>query len=115
MFRMVRVTYAEANYFLYFILLRLSCCLWQDPHWRMLLWRCVDNGSYQGCPLPERQDSLQDYPAEDSYSAGYEGEQLTDDLNEWHLGNDKPWVSDEVAPEVQKPSVDESEWSDGWK
>lgn len=87
----------------------------KDPHWSMLLWRCVDNGSYQGCPLPERQDSLQDYPAEDSYSAGYEGEQLTDDLKEWHLGNDKPWVSDEVEPEVQKPSVDESEWSDGWK
>lgn len=30
----------------------------KDPYWEKLLRHCVDNGSYQGCPLPllERQD-----------------------------------------------------------
>lgn len=101
------------------MVLILSCCLWQDPHWSLLLWRCVDNGSYKGCPLPERQNSLQDYPTEESYS-GYEDEypQLTEEFKECHLGNEEeyPLVPDEVEPDVHnKPCFDESEWSDGWK
>lgn len=78
----------------------------------------MDNGSYQGCPLPEKQDSLQDCPEEDSYS-GYEDEypQLTDEFKECHLGNKEELVSAkvELEPDVQKPCFDESEWSDGWK
>ncbi|XP_010522289.1 PREDICTED: probable RNA helicase SDE3 [Tarenaya hassleriana] len=30
----------------------------KDTYWTKLLWRCVDNDSYQGCGLPERNDSL---------------------------------------------------------
>lgn len=91
----------------------------KDPHWSLLLWRCVDNGSYKGCPLPERQNSLQDYPTEEGYS-GYEDEypQLTEEFKECHLGNEEeyPLVPDEVEPDVHnKPCYDESEWSDGWK
>ncbi|KAJ4841105.1 putative RNA helicase sde3 [Turnera subulata] len=27
----------------------------KDPYWEKLLWLCVENNSYKGCPLPERQ------------------------------------------------------------
>ncbi|EEF49717.1 ATP-dependent helicase NAM7, putative [Ricinus communis] len=27
----------------------------KDPYWEEILWYCVDNNSYQGCSLPERQ------------------------------------------------------------
>ncbi|XP_052190546.1 probable RNA helicase SDE3 [Diospyros lotus] len=40
----------------------------KDQYWHMLLWRCVDNGSYQGCTLPERQNPTQ------QTSSGYEEE-----------------------------------------
>ncbi|XP_073287126.1 probable RNA helicase SDE3 [Primulina huaijiensis] len=30
--------------------------LCKDPHWNKLLWYCVDNGSYKGCFLPEREE-----------------------------------------------------------
>ncbi|OMO98913.1 putative RNA helicase SDE3 [Corchorus olitorius] len=28
----------------------------KDPYWEKLLWHCSENNSYQGCPLPERQN-----------------------------------------------------------
>ncbi|THF99592.1 hypothetical protein TEA_023853 [Camellia sinensis var. sinensis] len=79
-----------------------------DLYWNMFLWRCVDNGSYQGCPLPERQNSPQECPAEEN-NLGYEEE--------------NPQPSDEVeceeqthqAEEFNEPVFDETEWSDGWK
>lgn len=30
--------------------------LCKDKHWNKLLWYCVDNGSYKGCFLPEREE-----------------------------------------------------------
>lgn len=27
----------------------------KDPYWEQLLWHCVDNNSYEGCSLPQRQ------------------------------------------------------------
>lgn len=38
----------------------------KDPYWAKLLWRCVDNNSYEGCSLPERQcyDDNGDNPTE---------------------------------------------------
>lgn len=80
----------------------------KDLYWSMFLWRCVDNGSYQGCPLPERQNSPQEYPVEEN-DLGYEEE--------------NPQPSDEVeceeqthqAEEFNEPVFDETEWSDGWK
>ncbi|KAK9664322.1 hypothetical protein RND81_14G033300 [Saponaria officinalis] len=36
----------------------------KDHNWEKLLWRCVDNNSYEGCSLPERQVSNYDNPAE---------------------------------------------------
>lgn len=34
----------------------------KDPHWNQLLWRCVDNDSYQGCILPDRQEFVVEEP-----------------------------------------------------
>ncbi|CAH9108721.1 unnamed protein product [Cuscuta epithymum] len=30
----------------------------KDPYWNKLLWYCVENGSYNGCFLPVRQESV---------------------------------------------------------
>uniref|UniRef100_A0A5B7CCG0 RNA helicase n=1 Tax=Davidia involucrata TaxID=16924 RepID=A0A5B7CCG0_DAVIN len=34
----------------------------KDPYWHRLLWHCYDNKSYQGCPLPERQNYADEGP-----------------------------------------------------
>lgn len=33
---------------------------WQDPNWDELLRYCSDNNSYNGCPLPERQNHAEE-------------------------------------------------------
>lgn len=38
----------------------------KDPYWNKLLWHCVDNGSYKGCFLPEREDLLDNLAAQDN-------------------------------------------------
>ncbi|KAL5541531.1 hypothetical protein UlMin_009241 [Ulmus minor] len=38
----------------------------QDPHWNQLLWRCIENNSYEGCAPPERQEVVYK-----DYSQGY--------------------------------------------
>ncbi|KAH9618772.1 hypothetical protein KSS87_008059 [Heliosperma pusillum] len=35
----------------------------KDYNWEKLLWRCVDNNSYEGCSLPERQ-----FPVEEKWT-----------------------------------------------
>ncbi|KAK9292346.1 hypothetical protein L1049_020312 [Liquidambar formosana] len=82
----------------------------KDPYWNKLLWYCSDNNSYQGCPLPERQDHKDilpilgknlNYVAEDSQAS-------------------KGWVwgqsfQAEETLEIPRCVTDEAEWSDGWK
>ncbi|KAI4373935.1 hypothetical protein MLD38_011992 [Melastoma candidum] len=72
----------------------------KDPYWNNFLWYCVDNNSYQGCPLPERTDNGFKEPsrAENSFSV---------DENDW---GEEPHQPDTVAP-----GTNEDEWSDGWK
>ncbi|XP_043691441.1 probable RNA helicase SDE3 isoform X2 [Telopea speciosissima] len=73
----------------------------KDPYWAKILWHCSDNNSYQGCPLPERQEHPEEYWA----------------------GEDNPQPSDSAAwgdesfqvEETPQPVTDEAEWSDGWK
>ncbi|KAA8548661.1 hypothetical protein F0562_000345 [Nyssa sinensis] len=79
----------------------------EDQYWNKQLWHCSDNSSYQGCPLPERQEYLEN-PTEESY-LGYEEEnpQPSDNL-EWGEGS----FQEEDMP---TPVKDEAEWSDGWK
>ncbi|KAI4368363.1 hypothetical protein MLD38_016929 [Melastoma candidum] len=72
----------------------------KDPYWNTFLWYCVDNNSYQGCPLPDRTESVLNEPsrAENSFSV---------DENDWGEGPHQP---DAVVP-----GTNEDEWSDGWK
>ncbi|KAA0040814.1 putative RNA helicase SDE3 [Cucumis melo var. makuwa] len=81
----------------------------QDVYWNKLLWQCVDKDSYQGCPLPERQDltdEVQLCTNREGQSSGFE-----------EAGQDQELQEPAVAPETEfsQPVVDEAEWSDGWK
>ncbi|XP_059632488.1 probable RNA helicase SDE3 [Cornus florida] len=87
-----------------------------DPYWNKQLWHCSDNRSYQGCPLPEKQEDIEDYPQEEGQSdypqeeghSAYEGEN--------HLPSDKFEVRGEAyQADLPEPITDEAEWSDGWK
>ncbi|CAK9160682.1 unnamed protein product [Ilex paraguariensis] len=77
----------------------------KDPYWNKLLWHCSDNGSYQGCFLPERPEYLD----EESTQVG----------NEDNEGDEKLQPSEyiECAQELEipKPVTNEAEWSHGWK
>ncbi|XP_021891275.1 probable RNA helicase SDE3 isoform X2 [Carica papaya] len=65
----------------------------KDFHWNKLLWYCADNNSYQGCPLPERKE-------------------LVDESIPIHSSDpDQQFPSETTL----QPAVDESEFSDGWK
>ncbi|KDP40205.1 hypothetical protein JCGZ_02203 [Jatropha curcas] len=80
----------------------------KDPYWNQLLWYCVDNDSYQGCGLPERQDPLDEsQEQEDCVNSNYgvENPQPSEEAG---------WGEDSYRTEISKP-VDEAEWSDGWK
>ncbi|KAL6581731.1 hypothetical protein OROMI_005745 [Orobanche minor] len=52
--------------------------LCKDPNWNDLLWYCVDNGSYKGCFLPEKEVFSADEPAGTDHTEGqymsYSGE-----------------------------------------
>ncbi|CAA0823075.1 Probable RNA helicase SDE3 [Striga hermonthica] len=53
--------------------------LCKDPNWNNLLWYCVENGSYKGCFLPEKEIFIADEPVklgptDGQYYTGYDGE-----------------------------------------
>ena len=77
----------------------------------MLLWRCIDNNSYQGCSPPERQEFVKD-----EYGSNENGENYGNN-NEDNHGNDNEtgWGEEPLQEEFPKPVTDEAEWSDGWK
>ncbi|KAM6566333.1 hypothetical protein CsatA_025461 [Cannabis sativa] len=71
----------------------------KDTYWNMLLWRCIDNNSYQGCPPPERQE-----------------EEFFDEEPVQEYGSlDVVQGEEPSQSELPKPGTDEAEWSDGWK
>ncbi|XP_050220618.1 probable RNA helicase SDE3 [Mercurialis annua] len=66
----------------------------KDPYWEEILWYCVDNNSYKGCPLPERQYNASsdkapkrgknfDCNSEDSYYSDIETPEQDVDDAEW--------------------------------
>lgn len=81
----------------------------KDLYWNMLLWRCVDNGSYQGCPLPERQN----YVEEDTPQENYYEEEYPRPSDEVEQDRERETYQEEE--DFSKPVFDESKWSDGWK
>ncbi|XP_021742469.1 probable RNA helicase SDE3 [Chenopodium quinoa] len=106
----------------------------KDPYWAKLLWRCVDNNSYEGCSLPERQEFSDEIPEQDEWShsakqknrdnsssEGYsvpQGQSNNDNFpaeDGWSL--DAPVVQQNGADwenDFSKPIKNEDEWSDGW-
>ncbi|KAM7257595.1 hypothetical protein ACFE04_013336 [Oxalis oulophora] len=103
----------------------------KDFYWNKLLWRCVDNNSFKGCILPERQDIVDEYPTDQGDQNRYPSEGYPT-----YQGDQNPYPSvgaehdkdyfepqpsgsgewdQEPIPEMPKPVTDEAEWSDGWK
>ncbi|KAJ4956500.1 hypothetical protein NE237_013283 [Protea cynaroides] len=67
----------------------------KDPYWAKLLWHCSENNSYQGCPLPERQERAEeDWVGEDNPQPSWVGK---DDPQPSCVGEDKPQLSDTAA------------------
>ncbi|KAL2469853.1 putative RNA helicase SDE3 [Abeliophyllum distichum] len=92
--------------------------LCKDPYWNKLLWYCVDNGSYKGSFLPERQEFSEKESGE-AQSSGYEGEnhyQPSEAQWGWGEGennyqpSDVPWASGYEGENHYQPS--EAQW--GW-
>lgn len=70
----------------------------KDPHWDKLLRYCVENGSYQGCPLPALEEHYQ-----------------ADELGEYNGGNDIPNQYSNGAEwdkEIPKQFSNDVEWDE---
>ncbi|GMH18834.1 hypothetical protein Nepgr_020675 [Nepenthes gracilis] len=76
----------------------------KDPHWEQILWLCVDNNSYQGCALPEKQHYCDESPTEGQCL--YDGAHF-EPLDAAEHGLESLQIKERVR--------DEDEWSDGWK
>ncbi|XAR54698.1 RNA helicase [Bertholletia excelsa] len=89
----------------------------KDPFWNQLLWHCVENSSYQGCPLPEKLDYLEEEQREENYPAE-EGEYYPAEEGEYPQPSEEAEYQQETtnqAEDFPKPEYDETQWSDGWK
>ncbi|KAH7522288.1 hypothetical protein FEM48_Zijuj07G0122400 [Ziziphus jujuba var. spinosa] len=89
-----------------------------DPYWNKLLWRCADNNSYLGCPLPERQEFVDEdsLPEEDQFEYSEENPLSSKDVEcgeESSKTKDDGWGEESLY--TPQPVKDEAEWSDGWK
>ncbi|GAB4835962.1 Probable RNA helicase sde3 [Ancistrocladus abbreviatus] len=81
----------------------------QDPYWEKLLWYCADNGSYQGCPLPEREayDAVKQFPVgNDSYN---QDDSWPQGSNAW----DDSYQSKRIPPAQEDDTWDGSHQSEG--
>ncbi|XP_047317361.1 probable RNA helicase SDE3 [Impatiens glandulifera] len=79
----------------------------KDPYWNTLLWYCVDAGSYIGCNLPEREQTIlenrklvEDVDYEEKQEGSESGEESS------HLGNRFPEMDNlmKALPAVVEPS-----------
>ncbi|KAF9622588.1 hypothetical protein IFM89_032487 [Coptis chinensis] len=100
----------------------------KDPYWDKLLRYCADNNSYQGCPLPERQEEIpeEDFPSsqklyheQDNFQQSKEFELSSKSLN--IAENPKgvrdvtEWSDDCRSTETPVPQHNQAIWSDSWK
>lgn len=77
----------------------------QDPYWNKLLWYCVDNGSYKGCFLPERQEFSEKEFGEEQYP-GYE-------VENHHQPSDAQWGGD-WGYEENNYQPSDVQWGGDW-
>lgn len=85
----------------------------KDPYWEKLLWHCSDNGSYQGCPLPERQY----YEAEEPLSGVDQNNEPDWDSNaskaaDWGHSDWGHSTEAEGVPWTPNPGTDATGWED---
>ncbi|KAG8370233.1 hypothetical protein BUALT_Bualt14G0095700 [Buddleja alternifolia] len=92
--------------------------LCKDPHWQNLLWYCVDNGSYKGCFLPEREVFNAEEPAwtehnEAEYLNNEVGNKFQPSEGQWGAECDK-WDPNEVqwGEEGNKWDPNEVQWGE---
>ncbi|KAL9161630.1 hypothetical protein ABFS82_07G034200 [Erythranthe guttata] len=72
--------------------------LCKDPYWNNLLWYCVDNDSYKGCFLPEREDLSVEGPpeyTEEQYPSGEVANDSQPSDGNWDEKGDE-WQSAQV-------------------
>ncbi|KAM7280885.1 hypothetical protein ACFE04_008019 [Oxalis oulophora] len=85
----------------------------KDTYWNQLLWRCVDNNSYKGCILPERQEVVDEDPEQQEYpfDEGQENPQQPYGAGEWGQENSVlPSVGLEWGQENFVPPSAGGEW-----
>ncbi|KAI3469598.1 hypothetical protein Pfo_026261 [Paulownia fortunei] len=80
----------------------------KDPNWNNLLWYCVDNGSYKGCFLPEREVFSAEGPAGTEHTeAQYLSHEVENGFQpsegKWDEEGDK-WQPSEVQWGLEEPS-----------
>ncbi|KAL0457179.1 UNVERIFIED_CONTAM: putative RNA helicase SDE3 [Sesamum latifolium] len=97
--------------------------LCKDSNWNNLLWYCVENGSYKGCFLPEREVFVLEEPAGTEHTEapylGYEVENVCQPSNgEWDEEGDN-WQPSETqwGEEADNWKPSEDQWGDegNWK
>lgn len=90
----------------------------QDPYWDKLLTYCSDKNSYQGCPLPEKQEQV-DEKSDMTELLNSIGKSMTESLNfmetKSHEVDENARDIPKQGEDIPKPVFDEAEWSDGWK
>ncbi|KAL6548379.1 hypothetical protein OROGR_008800 [Orobanche gracilis] len=106
--------------------------LCKDPNWNDLLWYCVDNGSYKGCFLPEKEVFSAGEPAGTDHTEGqymsYSGENdfkpsdgTWDDKGDGWQISEPQWPLEEHSIESYdvkndfQPSKENWDEGDGWQ
>lgn len=97
----------------------------------MLLWRCIDGNSYQGCAPPERQEVVDGEPLQEYGYGSFEGADWGEGSSSTEFPKHTDWGEESSHAEIReptdwddeksfqaeipKPVTEEAEWSDGWK
>lgn len=85
----------------------------KDKYWSLLLWRCVDNGSYQGCPLPKKESFSEECPTQEDENWDYQenNTQWGNDQNIAQGSNGDGWGDCSNEKNIQEGS-NGSGWGD---
>ncbi|KAL8205981.1 hypothetical protein R6Q57_009532 [Mikania cordata] len=76
----------------------------KDEHWKKLLWYCVENDSYKGCFLPEKEQTVETESERCNWNGGSYGDWSADDnahantntvKNKWEEEGDLAWAPTE--------------------
>ncbi|KAJ4843442.1 putative RNA helicase sde3 [Turnera subulata] len=89
----------------------------KDLYWNKLLWLCADHESYQGCALPERENYVDEYQADEGCGSYEDGNSNPHGFG-WensHVANQDRWDAETYQTETQNPATEGAQgWGDGW-